>query len=99
MQEKQFKQVPTAAELFERVKNNKANVSKHPWKDWGISKEEWVEYLQDRIRKDIEAPKEGDNAPNFSVERLSTDGKRTGEIINLSTLFGKPLGLVFGSYT
>ena len=59
----------------------------------------WVEYLQDRIRKDIEAPKEGNDAPDFSVERLSTDGKRTGEIINLSTLFGKPLGLVFGSYT
>ena len=66
MQEKIFKQVPTAEELFERVKNNKANVSKHPWKDWGISREEWVEYLQDRIRKDIEAPKEGDEAPDFS---------------------------------
>lgn len=99
MHEKIFKQVPTAAELFERVKNNKANVSKHPWKDWGISKEEWTVYLQDRIRKDLAAPKEGDSAPDFAVERLSTDGKRTGEIINLSTLFGKPVALLFGSYT
>ena len=94
-----FNQVPTAEELFERVKNNKANVSKHPWKDWGISKEEWVEYLQDRIRKDLSAPKEGDDTPDFSVERLSTDGKRTGETIYLSSLFGKPIALLFGSYT
>ena len=32
------KRVPTAEELFDRVKNNKANVSKHPCKDWNISK-------------------------------------------------------------
>ena len=99
MQEKTFKHVPTAAELFERIRNNKANVSKHPWKDWGISKGEWVKYLQDRIRKDIAAPKEGNIAPDFAVERLSTDGKRTGETVNLSTLFEKPVALLFGSYT
>ncbi|SVC95424.1 uncharacterized protein METZ01_LOCUS348278 [marine metagenome] len=52
------KGVPTAEELFERVKNNKANVSKHPWKDWNISKEEWVGYVQGRIRQDIWCPKE-----------------------------------------
>ena len=91
--------LPTAAELFERIKNNKANVSKHPWKDWGISKGEWAKYLQDRIRKDIAAPKEGDAAPDFAVERLSPDGKRTGETINLSAFFDKPVALLFGSYT
>ena len=91
--------VPTANELFERVKNNKANVSKHPWKDWNISKEEWVEYVQERIRRDIGAPKKGDNAPDFRVEKLNADGKRSGEMFNLSSLFGKPVALLFGSYT
>ena len=91
--------VPTTEELFERVKNNKANVSKHPLKDWNISKEEWVEYVQGRIRRDIGAPKKGDIAPDFSVEKLNGDGKRSGEMFNLSSLFGKPIALLFGSYT
>ena len=93
------KRVPTAEELFDRVKNNQANVSKHPWKDWNISKEEWVEYVQGRIRRDIGAPKTGDIAPDFGVEKLDADGKRSGEIFNLSSLFGKPIALLFGSYT
>ena len=91
--------IPSAEELFERVKNNKANVSKTPWKVWGISKEEWVKYLQERIKQDLEAPKERELAPDFSVERLDSLGKRTGEMFNLSTFFGKPIALLFGSYT
>ncbi len=91
--------IPTADELFARVKNNKANVSKHPWKDWNISKEEWVEYLQERIRQDLGAPKVGQSAPDFTVERLDTKGKRTGEMFALSAVFGKPIALLFGSYT
>ncbi|MEE3000227.1 MAG: hypothetical protein VX693_09900 [Pseudomonadota bacterium] len=91
--------VPTAEELFERVRNNKANVSKHPWKDWDISKEEWVEYLQERIRQDLGAPKQGETAPDFTVERLDAHGKRTGEMLSLSNFSGRPVALVFGSYT
>ncbi|MDP7044870.1 MAG: hypothetical protein QF386_04510 [Alphaproteobacteria bacterium] len=91
--------VPTAEELFERLKSNTANVSKHPWKDWGISKGEWVEYLQGRIRQDLAAPKDGHDAPDFTVERLGAEGKRTGEMVQLSSLFGKPVALLFGSYT
>ena len=91
--------IPTGEELFERVKNNKANVSKHPWKDWNISKEEWVHYLQERIRCDLGAPKEGQPAPDFTVERLDAKGKRTSEMVTLSTLFDKSVALLFGSYT
>jgi len=91
--------VPTAEELFERIRNNKANVSKHPWKDWGISKEKWVDYIQGRIRQDIAAPKQSDIAPDFKVERLDVDGSRTGDMFRLSSLFGKPIALLFGSYT
>lgn len=91
--------IPTAEELFEQVKNNKANVTKTPWKVWNISKEEWVHYLQERIRQDLSAPKEGQPAPDFTVERLGTNGKRTGKMINLFSLSGKPVALLFGSYT
>ena len=91
--------IPTAEELFERVKNNKANVSKNPWMGWGISKEDWVKYLQERIRQDLGAPKKGQSAPDFTVECLDAQGKRTGKMINLSAFFGKPIALLFGSYT
>ena len=92
-------QIPTAEELFKRVRNNKANVSKHPWEDWNISKEEWVHYLQERIRQDISAPKEGQLASDFVVERLNAKGKRTGRMVSLPALVGKPIALLFGSYT
>ena len=44
-------------------------------------------------------PKIGDPAPDFTVERLSPDGTRTGEMFTLSALKGTPVGLIFGSYT
>ena len=91
--------IPTAEELFERVKNNKADVSKTPWKVWNISKKEWVHYLQERIRQDLRAPKEGQPAIDFSSERLDAKGKRTGIMVNLFSLFDKPVALLFGSYT
>ena len=98
MSETREMRIPTAEELFERLKNNKA-LPNYPWKDWDISKEEWVEYAQERIGQDIDAPKEGEFAPDFNVERLEVNGKRTGEIIKLSSFFGKPVALLFGSYT
>ena len=78
MSETREMRIPTAEELFERLKNN-PNLPKYPWKDWDISKEEWVGYVQGRIRQDIGAPKKGDIAPDFSVERLDGNGKRTGQ--------------------
>ena len=95
----EFKHVPSAEELFEKLRNNKAAVSHHPWKDWGITREEWVEYLQDRIRRDISAPKTNDLAPDFTAEKLDKSGERTGQMFNLSSFFGRPIALIFGSYT
>ena len=72
---KLFDHIPTAEELFARIKNNTANVSKHPWKDWNISKGEWVKYVQERVKQDLDAPIKGQLAPDFSVERLDSSGK------------------------
>ena len=93
------KKIPTAEELFEKVRTNTANVSLQPWEDWGISKEEWVEYVQDRIRQDQGTPRKGAPAPDFTVERLDLKGQRTGEMFTLSSIFGEPIALLFGSYT
>lgn len=45
------------------------------------------------------APQVGDRAPDFRAERLTDDGERSGQYIGLSDLQGRPIALLFGSYT
>ena len=52
-----------------------------------------------RLEADKDSPQIGDVAPEFELERLSASGGRTGEMMKLSGLQGKPVGLIFGSYT
>ncbi|MBT5050424.1 MAG: hypothetical protein HOM58_18130 [Rhodospirillaceae bacterium] len=54
---------------------------------------------QRRLEADRDSPQVGDVAPDFELELLSASGGRTGEMMKLSGLRGKPVGLVFGSYT
>ncbi len=44
-------------------------------------------------------PRVGTPAPDFEIERLDRDRKRTGEMVRLSALKGRSVALVFGSYT
>lgn len=52
-----------------------------------------------RMERDKQSPQVGDMAPDFELERLDAAGQRTGELLSLSGLRGKPVGLIFGSYT
>jgi hypothetical protein len=58
--------------------------------------------LEDRINGISDEELEfrpGDMAPDFTLELLSPTGARTGEPLTLSSLRGKPMGLIFGSFT
>jgi hypothetical protein len=44
-------------------------------------------------------PAIGSVAPDFVLERLSPTGERTGEWVRLSERRGRPVALVFGSFT
>ena len=44
-------------------------------------------------------PKVGDMAPDFRIERLDRDRKRSGDYVQLSALRGRPVALLFGSFT
>ncbi len=46
-------------------------------------------------RREERAPKVGDEAPDFELPVLHGDG----ETVRLSGLRGKPVALIFGSYT
>ena len=54
---------------------------------------------QRRLEADRNSPQPGDVAPDFTLELLSAAGARTGEKLSLSSLRGKPVGLIFGSFT
>jgi hypothetical protein len=75
------------------------NVSPKPWLNWGISEEEFRQYMDAKAERDKRVPKVGTIAPDFEAEKLSPEGKRTGEMFQLSSARGRPIGLVLGSYT
>ncbi|MBI4206394.1 MAG: hypothetical protein HY527_15340 [Betaproteobacteria bacterium] len=55
--------------------------------------------VRERALRDQVAPKVGEPAPDFEIDRLTPAGKRSGETFRLSSTRGKPVALVFGSYT
>ena len=69
----------------------------------GVTREEYERrrnnFRQRSLDLDERAPAVGTSAPDFEVECLSPAGKRTGEMLRLSSLRGAPVALVFGSYT
>ncbi len=58
--------------------------------------DEMMAFNRERLSR---APKVGDPAPGFELERLGPKRKGTGEYVKLSALQGKPVALVFGAYT
>lgn len=66
----------------------------------GMTRDQLRAFIEKRVIRDREnAPKVGEAAPDFEIERLDERGDRTGEMLRLSSHFGSPIGLVFGSYT
>jgi len=84
-------------EKFEKIVVN----AKQKWLDTrGMTRDELRTLIEGRVIKDKEAsPKVGDDAPDFEAEILDERGNRTNEMFRLSSQFGVPIGLVFGSYT
>lgn len=69
------------------------------WKQMNVTKEGFIAIQARMEERDRKAPPVGASAPDFVLERLSADGKRTGTTLRLSSLRGRPVALVFGSYT
>ena len=65
----------------------------------GTTRDDLRAIIHNRALNDQNAPQPGDPAPDLELEMLDAKGKRTGEFVQLSSYFGRPLGLIFGSYT
>ncbi len=64
-----------------------------------MTEDEFDAMLASNDARQSRVPAVGKPAPDFEIERLDRDRKRTGEMVRLSALKGKPVALVFGSYT
>jgi hypothetical protein len=64
-----------------------------------ISRDDYARMRAERVERERHAPAVGAPAPDFTVERLSSTGERTGETFRLSSTRGRPVALIFGSYT
>ena len=69
------------------------------WKRLNITKERFLEIRAMMEEREKRTPAVGAPAPDFELEGLSPEGERTGETLQLSEYRGRPLALVFGSYT
>jgi hypothetical protein len=68
-------------------------------KEMNISQEEFEEVRRNMAEREQRVPAVGTLAPDFELRRLAADGSLSQDLLRLSDLRGKPVALVFGSYT
>jgi hypothetical protein len=64
-----------------------------------ISEDAFESHMAEEKAREAQVPQPGEIAPDFVADVLGDDRQRIGEHVRLSDLRGKPVGLVFGSYT
>jgi hypothetical protein len=64
-----------------------------------ITEQQFDALQAEQKARQARVPRTGVPAPDFELDVLTRHRKRTGERIRLSALKGKPVGLIFGSYT
>lgn len=64
-----------------------------------ISEAEFEAHMAQEKAREAVVPRPGDMAPDFTADLLGPDRQRTGAQMTLSDLRGKPVGIVFGSFT
>ena len=87
-------------ELPEKFEKIVVNATEEWLETRGKTRDQLRSFIEKRVIRDREkSPKVGDDAPDFELEKLDDHGKRTGKMMRLSSNFGTPIGLIFGSYT
>ena len=89
-----------SVELPEKFESIVVNAADEWLKTRGMTRDQLRTFIEKRVVRDNEfSPKIGEDAPDLELERLNANGSRSGETVKLSSYFGKPVGLIFGSYT
>jgi hypothetical protein len=69
------------------------------WKQMNISREDFAVVAAAMQEREKKAPAVGSLAHDFALRRLGPDRRPLAERVRLSQLRGRPVALVFGSYT
>ena len=81
---------------LEQISPLTAEEKKKVWLELNdMSEKEFDEMLAANRARAVRAPKLGEPAPDFELERLGLRGERTGEFVSLAGLAGKPVALAF----
>ena len=64
-----------------------------------ISEMQFKAHMATESAREADVPQIGAAAPDFVADVLGPNRQRTGEQVRLSELRGKPVGIIFGSYT
>lgn len=64
-----------------------------------ITEDQFNAHMAGEKAREAIVPKVGAMAPDFIADVLGAGRKRTGEQVKLSDLRGKPVGIIFGSFT
>ena len=64
-----------------------------------LTEEGFDAMMAEQAAREADVPKVGSEAPDFEIEVLDRERKRTGEHVRLSAQRGKPVALLFGSFT
>lgn len=64
-----------------------------------ITEQEFDALMAHQNARQVNVPQPGSVAPDFELDVLDRDRLRTGERVSLGSLHGKPVALLFGSYT
>ena len=80
-------------------RENRLELPPEGWAWLNTTPEKFKAHQARMIERERRVPALGAPAPDFAIERLSPEGRRTGETFRLSATRGGPVALVFGSYT
>jgi hypothetical protein len=69
------------------------------WAQLDISRERFAEIAAHMAEREKRAPAPGSPAPDFALRRLGPGRTPSAQRVRLSELRGRPVALVFGSYT
>ncbi|MBI2315472.1 MAG: hypothetical protein HYY28_16275 [Betaproteobacteria bacterium] len=64
-----------------------------------ISEAQFDAHQAEQRARQVRVPQPGTEAPDFELDVLVRGRGRSGEKVRLSSLRGRPVGLIFGSYT
>ena len=64
-----------------------------------MTEESFDAMLAENKARQSRVPPVGQPAPDFEIERLTASRAPTGEFVRLADFRGRPVSLVFGSYT